>query len=303
MNELESKMHSNWDLHHEISNATYIGDWVVIREAESVLENSTNSYCSPWSKDIAFVISLDCLVFMIAVALNIIGAKILLKNGIRKITNQKLFLVHLSFVTLLSLATNIFAIFLKASCIKFPRSFIICFYIVYIAYIGNLIILTGDRALFVWLVLRYKSVCTKTNAYKSIIASWVIAICYGVILQMCGLLTIPKYVKYASFVYNGFTVLFTIVVYIFIALKVASSSKRVHVRRSSLAVERKKYKKHILPLYIALTFILFSIVPPLIVNEVEYDKEDTQIVVLGMIGVNMLNSISDPVTYILLSSK
>ena len=290
-------------------NITNDTSWLNITNNTSTNLNSSATLCRPWSKLITIVFTIDMVIAYIAVLLNIIGACILLQRASRRrgLSNQKIFLLNLSFSSVLNVATNVWASYYQASCEKNRdfRIFFITFYIVYFVYIGNLLLLTGDRALFVWFLLRYNSIFTRIYAYISLFIMWVIAVGYGMLVDRI-LLKIPVYWKFESYVYNGFVVLFTLVVYSYIGVTASRSSRRVQTRDTNKPSGARINKKIWIPLYIALSFFLFQTAPPIIADAISYDKsrqDYDKVVVLILLGVNMLNNISDPATYIILSRK
>ena len=141
----------------------------------------------------------------------------------------------------------------------------------------------------------------------SILIIWLVAITYGILVQTT-LLKVNVYWKFENYVYNGFVVLFTIVVYVFIGVTATRSARRLELKEELTHDKTPRYrnlinKKIYIPLYITLSFLLLQFAPPIIIDAISYDEAKKQIVTIGLIGINMLNNVSDPLIYVILSRR
>ena len=122
---------------------------------------------------------------------------------------------------------------------------------------------------------------------------WVLAILYGIMMKYAKFINHGGYRKYASFVYNGIVVLVTLLIYVIIICKV---NLLFDMNSSKITSKSKKtnIRKYLVPFLIVGTFFLFNIVPAIITSTIKFDRAD----LILLIGINVLNYVSDPVIYI-----
>ena len=265
--------------------------------------NGTTSITYPdWSKEISIVSGIDYLLIAIATLCHMIGILVqLLTFKFKKLPNQNILLIHLSIVSLFALGTNTAAVYYKASKVFFPKDFVTVFYIAYMAYILNLIILTLDRLSFVMLNIRYTRLVQPAIIIGAIVFLWTSSISYGLVLRFAKF-NRNQYFKYAHHGFNGFTCVFAATCYIIIIFKVMVSSRGL--RKSQRAPSLKMLKKFLVPFTLVFTFFLFQYLPSILTAHVAFEeKEKYRVFVIGLIGVNILNAISDPLCYIFLQPK
>ena len=90
---------------------------------------------------------------------------------------------------------------------------------------------------------------------------------------------------------------FSNLIYILIIIKVRSSNK-IHVNSKTAKISKKLF---IMPFLIVLTFFLFAFLPNVIAYNVHFDKKHTKkVLIISLIGINVLNNVSDPIIYIYL---
>ena len=253
-----------------------------------------------WTSEISALFAIDFLIIALALFFHLLGILLILtnkrkRNGIvrHELSNQHLLLLHLSIVSIIGVFINAVAIYNQAHRIRYPNYFIIIYYVAYIAYILNLVYLSFDRVVLVLLPLKYKKSGYKFVLMGALIMLWVLAILYGIMMKYAKFINHGGYRKYASFVYNGLVVLITLLIYVIIICKVNLLSN-VQSSNTTKNCNKRNIRKYIVPFLIVGTFFLFNIVPAIITATTKFDRAD----LILLIGVNVLNYVSDPVIYI-----
>lgn len=248
------------------------------------------------------VYGIDYVIVALAIIFHIIGIASLWKTKSREISNQSILLIHLSMTSFPSIILNAIAIYHKAHRMYFPEGFIVCYNISHMAYILSLIYLAFDRLLFVLLTLKYRIYIVRLVIIVALVILWCIALSYGVMMEFGKLVNHSWYVQYSSYIYNGFVIVFTTVAYLSIIFKVIVSSRLV---ASSTVNAKTKIRKYAVPFCIVMTFFLFVFLPSLIANEVlpMITKYYRRTFLIGLIGLNVLNNVFDPIIYIFLQPK
>ena len=222
----------------------------------------------------------------------------------RNLSNQSVLLIHLNGVAFTNIFVNAWAVaiygFKSVFGIK-QRIFVVVYTTAHIAYIMNLFFLTLDRLLYVLLKLSYKKYMKSYLLIISVFMIWIVSIAYGFFLKY-GTYNRKHFSTYAHHVYNGFTTAFAAVAYIIIIAKVLVSSKIAGASSESKVKGRKQIRKFLLPFLIVMTFFLFTYLPGIITAHTDLGDQQG-ILIIGLIGVNILNIISDPLLYIFLQPK
>ena len=251
-----------------------------------------------WTSEISAIFAIDFLIIALALFFHLLGMLLILtnkskRNGIvqHELSNQHLLLLHLSIVSIIGIFINAVAVYHKTHRIRFPHYFIVVFFVAYIAYIINLVYLSFDRVILVLSPLKYGKLASKITLMSALVILWVLAILYGIMMKYAKFINHGGYSKYASFVYNGFVVLITLIIYAIIICKVNRSSK---MHSKIVGKKKTNIRKYIVPLLIVGTFFVFNIVPAIITSTTKFDRAD----VILLIGVNVLNYVSDPIIYI-----
>lgn len=251
-----------------------------------------------WTIELKVLFIINMLVIGIGILFHIIGILLIVSKS-SEMSNQSILLVHLSVVSLLTLGTNIYAVHHKSFHIFFSHYFIMVYYVAYITYILNLILLTLDRLLMAFVNIRYQSIVTRTKTTVSLIVTWLLAIGYGLMVKYASFYKNRyAFVENESFIYNGFVVCFTALSYTAIAIKIKVSARDVHSTR----MVKENSKKYIIPLVIVFSFFLMNLLPPALQKAFpdQLTKTQTQYLTIGLIGVNCLNNLSDAIVYIFL---
>ena len=253
-----------------------------------------------WTSEISAFFAIDFLIIALALFFHLLGILLILtnkrkKNGIaqHELTNQHLLLLHLSIVSIIGVFINSVAIYQQAHRLRYPKYFIVIYYVVYIAYIINLVYLSFDRVILVLFPLKYKKSGSKFVLMGALAVLWVSAILYGIMMKYAKFINHGGYRKYASFVYNGLVVVITLLIYVIIICKVNLLSN-VHSIKTTKKCSKRNIRKYIVPFLIVGTFFLFNVVPAIATATTKYDRAD----LILLIGVNVLNYVSDPVIYI-----
>ena len=253
-----------------------------------------------WTKEISAIFAIDFLVIALALFFHLLGIILILtnkskRNGIiqYEFSNQHLLLLHLSIVSIIGIFINSVAIYHKTHRIRYPQYFVVIYYVAYIAYIINLVYLSFDRLVLVLFPLKYKKTDSKVLLMSGLAVLWVLAILYGIMMKYAKFINHGGYRKYASFVYNGLVVLVTLLIYVIIIRKVNLLSD---MNSSKITNKSKKanVKIYLVPFLIVGTFFLFNIVPAIVTSTTKFDRAD----LILLIGINVLNYVSDPVIYI-----
>jgi len=258
-----------------------------------------------WASAISAIVAVDFVLLVFAMLFHSIAAILQLTTmkSKRKNTNQSLLLIHLSFVSFFCIATNVWAVFIQGYGMRGGRDFVVTYYVAYLAYVANLIFLTLDRLLFVLLNLKYTKYVNKYVVGIVICVMWMVSIVYALVLKYAKF-DRATYFTYSHHVYNGFTTAFAVAAYLTIFVKVflsarVSSSSSIQQQKS-----KKILKKFLLPFAIVMTFFLFNYLPGILTAHVTFKEEGrTKLFVIGLIGVNILNLVSDPLFYVFLQPK
>lgn len=251
-----------------------------------------------WPTELKVLFIVDLLVIGIGVLFHVLGIVLIVSKS-SEMSNQSVLLVHLSIATFLGLGTNVYAVHHRCFHILFSHNFIMIFYIAYITYILNLILLTMDRLLMAFLNIRYQAVMTKTKITISLVVVWLLAIGYGAMVKYAPFYkNTVVFVENESFIYNGFVVCFTAFSYMAILVKVKITANEVH----SVRLVRENSKKYIIPLVIVLSFFLFNMLPSIIENKIQKKLTSTEnrYLNIALIGVNCVNNLVDAIVYIFL---
>ena len=265
--------------------------------------NRSDNCCSADKRStlLLLLFGIDVAMILITIILNLSGIVLLAITERNKWANQNILLIHFSVVSFVNLFANGAAVYFKVYRILFPHWYIVVYYIGYFAYIINLVLLTLERLLHFILHIKYQLLITKRRLFYSLLVLWISAISYGVGIKYGGLVNNAKYNNYAAFVYNGFVVLFTAFTYIIILITVKKSSRVTN--SSNLRREKSKKKKYIVPLCIVGSFFIFNVLPVIIIHAFGVPKKSFQVVVVGLIGVNVLSYFFDPIIYIYFQPK
>ena len=253
-----------------------------------------------WTSEITALFAFDFLIIALALFFHLLGILLILtnkkkRNGVvrHELSNQHLLLLHLSIVSIIGVFINSVAIYNQAHRIRYPHYFIVIYYVAYIAYIINLVYLSFDRLVLVLFPLKYKKSGYKFVLMGALIMLWVLAILYGIMMKYAKFINHGGFRKYASFFYNGLVVLITLLIYVIIICKINLISN-VHSSKTTKNFSKRNIRKYIVPFLIVGTFFLFNIVPAVITATTKFDRADLML----LIGVNVLNYVSDPVIYI-----
>ena len=272
-----------------------------------------------WSAELTAVFVIDFTLIGIAILLHALGMFLqITMTKARDISNQSALLVHLSFASMFSIGTSASAVYHKSFRIRFADEFIVFYYIAYMLYIINLVYLSADRLLFVYLSTSYHKYMTKKVLTVAIVLLWILSIGYGLFIKYAKFINHTNYLKFAPHVYNGAVCLFTLVSYVAVIVKVRRTQSQVNsVRRTQSQInsvnnsklqqkssEGRKAATFVLPVCIVLTFFFFNILPSILTMYVKVKgRKARQLYVIGLIGVNVLNNVSDPLLYIFLQSN
>ena len=264
------------------------------------LTSTTKPFKVIWTKEISAIFAIDFLIIALALFFHLLGIVLILTNKSKRnglvqyeFSNQHLLLLHLSIVSIIGVFINSVAIYHKTHRIRYPQYFIVIYYVAYLAYIINLVYLSFDRLILVLFPLKYRKKDSKALLISALAILWVLAILYGIMMKYAKFINHGGYRKYASFVYNGIVVLVTLLIYVIIICKVNLLSD---MNSSKITSKSKKtnIRKYLVPFLIVGTFFLFNIVPAIITSTIKFDRAD----LILLIGINVLNYVSDPVIYI-----
>ena len=215
-------------------------------------------------------------------------------------SNQSILLVHFSLVSIVSLSTNIYSTHHKTYSIRFSEQYIQCFYVIYINYILNLMLLTTDRLLLALLSIKYATIVKRRYIFLFLLLSWLAAISYGIVLRYTNFYkNLIRKTSGISLIYNGCVVGYTILSYVVIGVIVNRSAK------ASGQSSRKSFLSHITPLAIVGSFFFFNVFPALLILWIKMDVQSKsfQYLVVGLIGVNCLNNVTDAILYVFLQRR
>lgn len=176
-------------------------------------------------RELWIVFALDFIVVTLAIAFHALGIGLLWNMKLRKFSNQRILLLHLSIVSLPNILLNAIAIYHKAHRMFFPEGFIPCYFIFHMAYILALVYIAFDGLLLVVMTLKYRVFITRLKLKVALIVLWCVAVAYGLMVQFASFANRAWYSKYSSYFYNGFVIGFTTFAYIFIVIKVLISSR------------------------------------------------------------------------------
>ena len=278
------------------SESELLKAWNIANSTDN--QNQTLDNLNTWSIAMHIFFYLDYSIIGIGLVFNIFGIILLIRAKRRVLQNQSIFLIHLSLVAIICLLANGVAIYFKASRILFPKWYIIAFYVSYIAYITNLVFLTLDRLIFIVFYSKYHQLITRMRAIVLLFMIWIMAISYGLAIQYGNLTKLRGYTIYSSYVYNGFVVVVSTVVYVAISVKVYQTSLRV-----GTATKVLHKKKYLIPLFIVISFFISEVFPSIIVHVVKVLKSDFNLMIVVLIGVNVFTYICDPIIYVFVQPK
>ena len=268
-----------------------INETVTVTEPESVKETVT------------ILAVIDIFLLVVATFLNFLAMMLQISTLKRRnLSSQSVLLIHLNGVAFTNIFVNGWAVAIHGFKSKFglgkERAFVVIYTTAHMAYILNLIFLTLDRLLYVLLKLNYKKYIKTYVLILSVSLIWILSIAFGFFLKY-GKYDRAKFFEYSHHVYNGFTTAFAAVAYIIIIAEVLISSK---VSGASSNDSLKRIRKFLLPFLIVMTFFLFTYLPGIITAHINLGDRQ-KILIVGLIGVNILNIISDPLIYIFLQPK
>lgn len=240
--------------------------------------------------------TIDMIIIGTGILLHLLGIILNISNH-SEMTTQSVLLLNLSTVSLLSLATNFYAVHHKSFTIRFSRDFIMVFHIAYKAYLLNVILLTIDPLLMVFMGLRYKLEVTKTKAIISLIATWLLGIGYGILVKFTSFYkNTTSFVETESLIFNGFMIVFMTMAY-----QIITAKRKISAQASNAHVQNTR-KMWMVPLIIVLSYLLFNFLPPLLIKRTQHlmTKTQSQHLTIGLIGVNCLNNIVEAIVHIFL---
>jgi len=240
------------------------------------------------------LIVLVYILIAVAILMHMIGIVLILTKS-SEMTNQSRLLLHLSVVSIALLCLNVYAVY-GFTVRKTNATFKIAFYVIYIAYIVNLLLLTVDRLALAFMVLRYSQVMSRGLCYVQLAVLWILALTYGLAVRYVKSLNSSMALRHdVSFGYNGFVVCFTGLSYAIILVRVKTSASRVS---SSHTVTRDLFKKYLIPVFLVSSFFLLNVFPALIERYIKQSR--TPEITILLIGLNCLNNLFDPIIYIFL---
>ncbi|XP_065664394.1 type-1 angiotensin II receptor-like [Hydra vulgaris] len=246
------------------------------------------------------ILGFDVLIIVVALLLHIVGLSVLLSLRQKKLSPQKIFIVHLSFVSIINIISTTTVVHSEYQGYKiYDNTLILAFNCAHMAYINNLCLLTLDRFMFIAFPFRYRARITKCIIFCSLGVLWLISIISGISMTFSknSNFTVVWFCSTAFFIYTGFVIGLTICVYGFIVVRTYYSSL---INGNQIL---KKKKLFIIPFLIIFTFFLFAFLPHLIYYYATVNSNNTGknwLVIL--IGINTLNNVSDPIIYIYLQA-
>nr|XP_047142544.1 histamine H2 receptor-like [Hydra vulgaris] len=243
--------------------------------------------------DVKYMFGVDVLILIIALVFNIIGILLLFTRKLKNLSPQNIFIMHMSFVSIVNIFNNAVAMYWKCYSLKYTEDFIAVYYFAHMAYIINLCLLSLDRFMFVAFPLKYQSKMTNFIVFCSLIFLWMFSMAFGFAIKYGGIFN-NWFNRNAAYTYNGFVVALTVCVYLYIIFKVRFSS----LKNDNQFVNKKTKKLFVMPFLIITSFFMFVFLPHLIAVYVKVKSKN--LLVLAMIGVNLLNNVSDPIIYIYL---
>ena len=246
--------------------------------------------------DVQCILGVDLFVIVIALLLNFLGILVLLRRKLKNISPQNILIIHMSFVSIINIFTNATAVYWKYHGSRFTNAFIVVYYFAHMAYILNLCLLSLDRFMFVAFPFRYRTKMTKVIVFSCLCVLWLLSIILGLLIEY-GDIANEWFRQNASYVYNGFVIAFSICIYTFIVVRTYHSSL---INSNHLLIKKMK-KLFIMPFLIVFTFFLFVFLPHLIAYNVQIKSKNTRkLLLLALIGINVLNNVSDPIIYMYL---
>ena len=241
------------------------------------------------------VVAFDILVIVAAFLLNILGICLLIKRKLKNLTTQNILIIHLSFVSIVNICTNTTALYWKFHNTNFTEAFIAVYYFAHMGYVINLSLLVFDRFLCIAFPFYYKRKMTKFITFIEFGFLWLFSSAFGFLIHYSYLKNFIS--TYGSYVYNGFLCVFYLCVYIFIIIKMYCST-------TSVGRELHSKKLFLIPTLIVFSFFLFVFLPHVIAYNVKLkSKNSKHLLLLGLIGINMVNNVSDPIIYIYLQKN
>lgn len=244
------------------------------------------------------------VIIAVAILMHIFGIMLIIIKS-SEMTNLLILLMHLSFISIILLAVTTFSIYKHLNSIrsKYKMWLVVLYYIVKVAYICNLVLLTLDRLFMTFFDIRYRIIVTRTKLYIALAALWMIAIAYGVLVKFSTAINYTMSTREkVSLSYNGFAVLFTFAAYTVMSIKVKCMASKLGTNNS---VTRDLCHKRLIPFLMVLFFFMFSMLPSIIEKQLysrgdnKTSTEHARMVKIGLIDMHCLNHLLDPIIYIL----
>ncbi|XP_012554180.1 succinate receptor 1 [Hydra vulgaris] len=249
---------------------------------------------APLAYDVKVILGIDVFIIVVAFLFNIVGILLLLSPKLKNLTPQNIYIIHMSFLSIINIGNNARAVYWKYHRTRLTKNFIAIYYLAHMAYIINLCFLSLDRLMFVAFPFQYRIKKSKFLVLLSLFILWLVSIVFGLLIKFGGIAN-DWFYHYASYIYNGFVIVLAVCVYVFIGFK-THLSFLIHRNRFA---NKKTKKLFTMSFLIIFTFFLFVFLPHLIAENVKFKSRKTKnLLVLGLIGVNILNNLSDPVIYI-----
>lgn len=269
---------------------------------QSKLYNNTGNYTVINDSTLKFLYGFDYISLAIAFLFNKIGIFLLMKVKTCGSVNQNILLVNLSLISVIILCLDAAGLFWKSSEKRYPNWFITLYYITYVAYIVNLIVMLIDRLLYVVLGLKkhctfkYCSMVTKSMIFMMLFLTWSLAIIFGIVNVLFIGLTIEDMLS-ALYVCDGLLIALSISFYITLRRFVWTSNPPLY---STKTIHHRKYS---ISFIIVAFFFLLVVVPTLILDRLQAFSPTYEKTLLVLIGIKVSNFIIVPIIYTLLQPK
>ncbi|XP_012554178.2 melanopsin isoform X1 [Hydra vulgaris] len=246
--------------------------------------------------DVKFILGVDVFIIFIALVLNIIGISLLFTRKLKNLSPQNIFIMHMSFVSIINIFNNAVAVHWKYQSSRFTKTFVAVYYFAHMAYIINLCLLSLDRFMFVAFPFKYRTKMTNFIVFCSLVLLWLFSIIFGLLIRYGGIAN-DWFFSNAAYLYNGFVIALAFCIYAYIVIKIHFSS----LKNDNQLVNKKAKKLFIMPFLIISSFFMFVFLPHLIAENVKIKSKNTKkLLLLALIGINLLNNVSDPIIYIYL---
>ena len=238
----------------------------------------------------------------IAVVFHIFGIMLIIIKS-SEMSNQSILLMHLSFISIILLAEKAYIVYRYTNplsvCLYGPWTAVV-FYAMHTAYLLSLSILSIDRLLFAIYDVHYRAVFSRIKLYFGILAVWLIATGYGLMVHYAPDLKISQaFLANVFFSCNSFTVAFTLLAYFVIILRVKTNAKANICPHQS----RDHLGKYAIPFCMVLFFFIFNMVPLLVVKKIEINNAHAWILSMIVIGMDCLKHLLDAMIYIFLQQS